>query len=365
MSHAQATETGTRGGRGPACQRGMRVVGLLVLAAVVALVIAGSGDARDTQPKQPPTPPAKQKPPAHKTKKKTTGVPKGKKRAPVKKAHAPKDNSAGKPDRPSPKANPWTTTQAKLSWDGSNRVDRYAVFPSLPNDPTSYNPNNPMTVLDNSKHKHKKFIYIINGLPPSKRSFVFVVAYKDKNDMTGTPSNKVPVRAKIAPSKSPSPSGPDPAKIAEGFFGKDAADLENSGALPEMTPGVDPKHCCANFVSACLERAGLIDHSLHSNVVYKRIDGQPPPLADNLRKAGWQKVDFTNAKPGDVVIITGKDENGASESHTELVESNDNGRLKLIGSNNTNSDLTQKVGHDTTDYRASHWGAYVLTPPRR
>ena len=137
-----------------------------------------------------------------------------------------------------------------------------------------------------------------------------------------------------------STTGDNPADIAKSFMGRNASDLKNSGELP-MDPSVPNDVCCANFVSATLQKAGLIDW--HSNGV--------ADMSQRLQSEGWHMVPASQAKPGDVAIINGS-------QHTELVYSNSNGNVQLIGSNNSNSDGSQRVG------TAPPFGEVMyLTPP--
>jgi len=140
----------------------------------------------------------------------------------------------------------------------------------------------------------------------------------------------------------------DAASIARQFVGRNASELKRSGDLP-MDGGVPSNVCCANFVSAVLQRAGLLPDSQHTNSVDQ--------LDSTLRARGWQPVSAANARPGDVVIIQ-----GGGVSHTVMVESNNNGQLRLIGSNNVNSDGSQKVTVGSADWAIRH-GAVFLTPP--
>lgn len=141
------------------------------------------------------------------------------------------------------------------------------------------------------------------------------------------------------PEPEPTPK-PNPADIAEQLLGRDAAVLKGSGDLP-MDPNVPNDVCCANFVTATLQRAGLIDW--HSNLVAE--------TSQRLQDQGWRVVPASAAKPGDVAIFNGS-------QHTELVSANDNGQLTLIGSNNVNSDGSQRVSYDNP------WGDVVyLSPP--
>jgi len=137
--------------------------------------------------------------------------------------------------------------------------------------------------------------------------------------------------------------GANAAAIAEQFLGRNASELKHSDELP--MEGWVPNHLnCANFVSACLAKAGMISSGMQSASV-ANLDG-------NLQGAGWQKVSVANAQPGDVVIMPGK--------HVVLFAGHDaNGQPKFIGSNNINPDNSQQVS----------WGGasgnyYILTPPR-
>jgi spore coat assembly protein SafA len=140
----------------------------------------------------------------------------------------------------------------------------------------------------------------------------------------------------------------DAASIARQFVGRNASELKRSGELP-MDDGVPSNICCANFVSAVLQKAGLLPASQHTNSVDQ--------LDSTLRARGWQPVSAANARPGDVVIIQ-----GGGVSHSVMVESNNNGQLRLIGSNNVNADGTQKVSVGSADWALRH-GAVILTPP--
>lgn len=138
------------------------------------------------------------------------------------------------------------------------------------------------------------------------------------------------------------------AAIARQFLGRNASELKRSGDLP--MDGSVPSHvCCANFVSAVLQQAGRLPASAHANSV-DRLD-------DTLRARGWRPVDAAHARPGDVVIIQ-----GGGVSHTVMVESNENGRLRLIGSNNVNADGSQRITTSSANWAIAH-GAVFLTPP--
>ena len=160
----------------------------------------------------------------------------------------------------------------------------------------------------------------------------------------------------VAPGAAPASVGPgaaagdasDAAAIARQYLHRNASELKRSGDLP-MDRSVPSNICCANFVSAVLQRAGLLPERLHTNSVNQ--------LDSTLRARGWRPVDAAHARPGDVVIIQ-----GGGASHTVMVESNANGQLKLIGSNNVNADGTQQVTVGSANWALSH-GAVILTPP--
>lgn len=136
--------------------------------------------------------------------------------------------------------------------------------------------------------------------------------------------------------------------IAESFLDRNASDLKGSGELP-MDGSIPSDICCANFVSAVLQKNGLLSADEHTNAVVE--------LDSILRNKGWQPVDMANAKPGDVVIMQ---RNGVS--HTEIVAKNENGKITLIGSNNVNADGTQRISYDDSDWWHNHV-ACILTPP--
>lgn len=161
-----------------------------------------------------------------------------------------------------------------------------------------------------------------------------------------------------APVQGPGPSTPTPAgnatgaravQIAESFLGRNASELKRSGELP-MNPNVPSNLCCANFVSAVLEKNGQLSKSEHTDAV--RV------LNTTLRKKGWNEVSMANAKPGDVVIMQ-----RGGVSHTEIVAKNENGKITLVGSNNRNADGSQRITYDAGTWWHSKVSA-ILTPPR-
>ncbi|MFT3839002.1 MAG: hypothetical protein QM723_18625 [Myxococcaceae bacterium] len=135
---------------------------------------------------------------------------------------------------------------------------------------------------------------------------------------------------------------------AKSYLGKREDWLEAHGVTFKGCPYGE---CCANFVSAMLHKAGKIpEHSRSIGVI---------PMKDNLLALGWHKVPLKDAKPGDV-WITSHAPGAPSEEHTELVASNKNGHVKLIGSNNISSNM-QQISYD--DHSAYIRGSYILAPP--
>jgi LysM repeat protein len=128
--------------------------------------------------------------------------------------------------------------------------------------------------------------------------------------------------------------------IARGFLGRNASDLKRSGELP-MESWVPNNVNCANFVTAVLQKAGMINW--HDNTV--------AGTASRLKAQGWKVVPASQAKPGDVCILN-------YGGHVELVASNNNGNVRLIGSNNINPDGSQQVS-----YGNPYGNAYYLSPP--
>ncbi|NYZ61624.1 C40 family peptidase [Luteimonas deserti] len=139
--------------------------------------------------------------------------------------------------------------------------------------------------------------------------------------------------------------GTHAAAIAEQFLGRNAGELKHSGELP-MESWVPNNVNCANFVSACLRQAGLIEPGQASASVDQ--------LARNLKGDGWSTVSLQDARPGDVVLMQ---RNG--QSHVVLFAGFENGRPQFIGSNNVNADGSQRIswGGASGNYE-------IITPPR-
>ena len=144
-------------------------------------------------------------------------------------------------------------------------------------------------------------------------------------------------------------TGARTAQIAESFLNRNASELKRSGELP-MNPNVPSNVCCANFVSAVLEKNGLLSKGEHTDSV--------STLNSTLQRKGWTSVSLADAKPGDVVIMK-----RGGVSHTEIVAKNENGKVTLVGSNNRNADGSQRITYDSGTWWHSKVSA-ILTPPR-
>lgn len=140
-------------------------------------------------------------------------------------------------------------------------------------------------------------------------------------------------------------SGNNAAAIAEQFIGRNAGELKHSDELP-MQSWVPNNVNCANFVSACLQKAGVIEPGQASASVAQ--------LANNLKSDGWTTVSLQDARPGDVVLMQ---RNG--QSHVVLFAGFENGKPTFIGSNNVNPDGSQRIswGGASGNYE-------IITPPR-
>ncbi|WP_336513289.1 YIP1 family protein [Mycobacteroides franklinii] len=173
-----------------------------------------------------------------------------------------------------------------------------------------------------------------------------------------TPPNTPAPEPTSSPTPTPSPSTPpppppeaaksnNPAEVAKQYLGKWANDLANNSDL-QMQKGIDPTVDCANFASAVLIKAGLLDPSSQTVGVL--------PLYKTLTANGWQAVPAAEAPPGAVAIF-----GSAHSQHVEFVSANDAGKLTLIGSNNTGpgGEGPQKVGFEAP------WSSAItyLKPP--
>ncbi|MBR4984513.1 MAG: C40 family peptidase [Proteobacteria bacterium] len=86
---------------------------------------------------------------------------------------------------------------------------------------------------------------------------------------------------------------------------------------------------CANFVSAILQNVGLLGNH------YIGVSA----LKSAMSSEGYKSISRANARPGDIWL----NKNGGS--HTEIVASNSNGYITLIGSNNAGT-KKQRVTYD-------------------
>jgi peptidoglycan hydrolase-like protein with peptidoglycan-binding domain/GH25 family lysozyme M1 (1,4-beta-N-acetylmuramidase) len=126
--------------------------------------------------------------------------------------------------------------------------------------------------------------------------------------------------------------------------------LEYSGRLP-MDTWVPPYVDCANFVSACLQVAGKLPASQHSD----NVKG----LKKNLLHDGWKLVPLKDAKPGDVVCFDGPE---GPLQHVELFNAWVKGKPQYIGSNNIQANGDQTICTDDGSY-FDGYKKYVLQPP--
>ncbi|RKH50627.1 LysM domain-containing protein [Corallococcus sp. AB049A] len=134
--------------------------------------------------------------------------------------------------------------------------------------------------------------------------------------------------------------GGSPFDIAVAQLGKNAGSLklEGSGVGADMEDWVPNNVNCANFVSACLEQAGQIKDSQHSASVMT--------LQANLdRDPNFQRVSLKDAKPGDVVSMK-----VGSGQHVVMFAGWKDGKAQFIGSNNINSDGSQRISYTSMNY---------------
>jgi LysM repeat protein len=147
-----------------------------------------------------------------------------------------------------------------------------------------------------------------------------------------------------APSHGDTTSGGSSSALnaAKSILGMNIAQAKYSGPLAQYLdkwPGNNV--CCANFVSAALQKAGQINSSEHNDSVQG--------LANNLRNdSRWSSTSLANAKPGDVVCFNVPGE--GPMSHVEMFEGWKNGQPQFIGSNNVNADGTQRVSEGSVGY---------------
>ncbi|RKG87459.1 LysM peptidoglycan-binding domain-containing protein [Corallococcus sp. CA053C] len=134
--------------------------------------------------------------------------------------------------------------------------------------------------------------------------------------------------------------GGSPYDIAMSHLDKNAGQLklEKTGVGADMEDWVPNDVNCANFVSACLEQAGQIKDSQHSASVMT--------LQGNLdRDPNFKRVDLKDAKPGDVVSMK-----VGSGQHVVMFAGWKDGKPQFIGSNNINSDGSQRISIRSMNY---------------
>jgi LysM repeat protein len=145
------------------------------------------------------------------------------------------------------------------------------------------------------------------------------------------------------------PASKDPFQIAKSLQGRNAGELKLASNVVgiAMEDWVPNNVNCANFVSACLQAAGQISKSQHSNSVYG--------LQGNLDKdPDFKRISLANAKPGDVVCMK---TNGGQ--HVVMFAGWQNGKPMFIGSNNVNADGSQKVTISSMNYPIMSVHTYV------
>ncbi len=137
-------------------------------------------------------------------------------------------------------------------------------------------------------------------------------------------------------SPAPSGTGGNAADIARRYLGRTANSLKlmnNDPVGRVMQDWVPGNVNCANFVSGVLATAGQISAGQGNASVYG--------LIGNLKNdPQWRSVPLSQARPGDVIAFK------TGSQHVEIVAGNENGRLKLIGSNNINPDGTQSISNN-------------------
>ena len=144
----------------------------------------------------------------------------------------------------------------------------------------------------------------------------------------------------------PTPNGGASTAVgwAQKFVGQDSASIK--GKLPSFTAAGGRNNNCADFVSSCLENAGMLKgHEI--NVKH---------MEQSLKKQGWVQVSREQAQPGDVCM-------NASRGHVELVEKSaaqNGGKVGLIGSNN-GGDSIQEITRD--NYTGNQAGAVFYHKP--
>lgn len=143
--------------------------------------------------------------------------------------------------------------------------------------------------------------------------------------------------------------GTDAASAARHYLGRYQSDLQRAGVTLDCPTNVS----CANFVTSMLVESGQFSSGQFNGGQRLSVH----QMSGFLQSQGWQRVPAAQAKPGDVWVCDG----AGGTSHTELVDSNDAGKVTLIGSNNHPRPGDQQINRDT--YSATMAGSYILAPP--
>lgn len=150
---------------------------------------------------------------------------------------------------------------------------------------------------------------------------------------------------------SPTHTGPASSAfhIAQAQLGKNAGSLklENSAVGRAMEDWVPNNVNCASFVAGCLQAAGQITHSDYSAscmTLQSKLD----------HNKNFQRVSLQNASPGDVVTFQ-----TAHGHHTVMFAGWKDGKPQFIGSNNVNSDGSQRVTQGNMSYQILSIHHYV------
>jgi LysM repeat protein len=192
----------------------------------------------------------------------------------------------------------------------------------------------------NPQIKDANMIYAGRSLNiPGKRDEFMPPGAKGPN-LTGGPTMGAMPAGGV--NSGPGVSGPKGSAfdIAKAQLGKNAGSLkmEGSGVGSDMEDWVPNNVNCANFVSACLEQAGMITNGQHNNSVMG--------LQANLDKdPNFKRVSLADAKPGDVVSM--KTSGG---QHVVMFAGWKDGKPQFIGSNNVNPDGSQKITISSMNY---------------
>ena len=128
--------------------------------------------------------------------------------------------------------------------------------------------------------------------------------------------------------------------VARQYLGRNASELKRSSSAVGrvMQDWVPNNKNCANFVSGVLVAAGQLPAS--------RANASVRGLMSNLdRDPNFRRVSLQNARPGDVVSM--KTRGG---QHVVLFAGWQNGRPLFLGSNNVNSDGSQRISYRHMNY---------------